>query len=110
MPEVGPETLELGLAPSFTPAFPGASGSEALEVGTASMSARRESSDSELVLCFFLARAAIWEAAAAFRFTADLGAIAISHAFFLTLKFLCRARAEVNKNVRDIIEYDVRDG
>ena len=48
------ESLELG--PSFTPAFPGASGSEALEVGTASMSARRESSDSELVLCFFLAR------------------------------------------------------
>ena len=77
MPEAGPATLELGVAPSFTPAFPRASGSEALDVGTASMSAR---SDSELVLCFFLARAAIWEAAAAFRFTADLGAIEISHA------------------------------
>ena len=63
MPEVGRATPKLGLAPSFTPAFPRASGSEALDVGTASIS---ESSDSELVLCFFLARVAIWEAAAAF--------------------------------------------
>ena len=66
MPEVGRATPKLGLAPSFTPAFPRASGSEALDVGTASISGRRESTDSELVLCFFLARVAIWEAAAAF--------------------------------------------
>lgn len=59
-----PSTAALSSAPYLT----------VLEWATVnhSMSLQRESSDSELVLCFFLARVAAWEVAAALHFIANL--------------------------------------